>query len=196
MNYKLFVYILISVSFFAYSCKSKKQLTKTTQTEKRDSVASNKIPDTKKAMQDCINKVKKGGHFYVYLYYNLDKRGFLFKQLFKLSDVLRSIVSKFPGTLKKIVCDILAVLIYMPLILWVRFLIFIGLQKVAKQMPLSNYKNKSFFNIRSDALDRFGTRLEQRFSEKEVKNMMLYCGLTDIFISPSAPYYHAIGKKL
>ncbi|MDQ6842814.1 MAG: class I SAM-dependent methyltransferase [Bacteroidota bacterium] len=154
------------------------------------------IPDTKQAMQDCVKKVKKGGYFYVYLYYNLDKRGFLFKQLFKLSDRLRNIISKMPGGLKKIVCDVLAILIYMPLILWVRFLSLIGLQKTARKMPLSNYKNKSFFNIRSDALDRFGTSLEQRFSETEIKNMMLNCGLTNILISPSAPYYHAIGKKL
>lgn len=154
------------------------------------------IPDTQQAMKDCVKKVKKGGHFYVYLYYNLDKRSFLFKTLFRLSDIVRIVISKLPSKIKKIICDILAVLIYMPLILWVRFLSFMGLQKVADQMPLSTYKNKSFFNIRSDALDRFGTRLEQRFSEKEVKNMMLNCGLTDIFISPSAPYYHAIGKKL
>ena len=103
------------------------------------------IPDTQQAMNDCVKKVKKGGYFYVYLYYNLDKRGSLFKILFKLTDVIRSVVSKFPGRLKKIICDILAVIIYMPLILWVRFLVFIGLRRLAKQMPLSAYNNKSFF---------------------------------------------------
>ncbi len=154
------------------------------------------IPDTQQALRDCVKKVKKGGYFYVYLYYNLDKRGFLFKSLFRLSDILRGIISKLPSKIKKIVCDILAVLIYMPLILWVRFLIFVGLDKFADKMPLSVYKNKPFFNIRSDALDRFGTSLEKRFSAIEVRNMMLECGLTDILISPSAPYYHAIGKKL
>ncbi|MEO8399262.1 MAG: class I SAM-dependent methyltransferase [Ignavibacteriaceae bacterium] len=154
------------------------------------------IPDTQQALRDCVKKVKKGGYFYVYLYYNLDKRGFLFKSLFRVSNVLRGIISKLPSKIKKIVCDILAILIYMPLILWVRFLIVVGLDKFADKMPLSVYKNKPFFNIRSDALDRFGTSLEKRFSAIEVRNMMLECGLTDILISPSAPYYHAIGKKL
>ena len=154
------------------------------------------IPDTQQAMNDCVKKVKKGGYFYVYLYYNLDKRGFLFKMLFKLTDVIRSVVSKFPGRLKKIICDILAVIIYMPLVLWVRFLVFIGLRRLAKQMPLSAYNNKSFFIIRNDALDRFGTRLEQRFSEKEVEKMMQNCGLTNILISPGVPYYHAVGKRV
>ena len=33
--------------------------------------------------------------------------------------------------------------------------------------PLSDYKNKSFYTMRTDALDRFGTKLEKRFSKKE-----------------------------
>jgi SAM-dependent methyltransferase len=154
------------------------------------------IPDTQQAMRDCVKKVKKGGYFYVYLYYNLDKRGLFFRTLFGLTDVVRSVVSKFPGKLKKLTCDLLAVVIYMPLIIWVRFLVLIGLRKLARLMPLSAYNNKSFFIIRNDALDRFGTRLEHRFSEKEVENMMQNCGLTDIVISPGVPYYHAVGKRV
>lgn len=126
------------------------------------------IPDTQQAMIDCVKKLKNGGYFYVYLYYNLDERGLLFKTLFKLTDLIRSVVSKFPGRLKKLMCDVLAVIIYMPLILWSRFLIFTGFSKLSKQMPLNAYCNKSFFIIRNDALDRFGTRLEQRFSKKKL----------------------------
>jgi ubiquinone/menaquinone biosynthesis C-methylase UbiE len=154
------------------------------------------IPDTQQAMIDCVKKIKKGGYFYVYLYYNLDKRGFIFKTLFKLTDILRGVVSRFPGKIKKVVCDVLAIIIYMPLILWVRFLVLIGLRSLARLMPLSAYNNKSFFIIRNDALDRFGTRLEQRFSEKEVEDMMKKCGLVDILISPGVPYYHGVGKKV
>ena len=85
--------------------------------------------------------------------------------------------------------------IYMPFVLWVRFLVLIGLRPLAKKMPLSAYNNKSFFIIRNDALDRFGTKLEQRFSKKQVENMMQNCGLQEILVSPGVPYYHAIGKK-
>ena len=94
------------------------------------------IPDTQQAMIDCVRKVKKGGYFYVYLYYNLDKKGILFKGLFKVVDFIRSVVSKFPGKLKKITCDIFAVLFYMPLIFWARFLILISKEKLAKRMPI------------------------------------------------------------
>ena len=132
----------------------------------------------------------------MYLYYNLEKRGPVFTGLFKLSDVIRSGICKLPGTLKKAVCDILAVIVYMPLVLTVKMLYSLGLSKLAKRMPLSAYHNKSFFIIRNDALDRFGTRLEQRFSAKEVYDMMENAGLTNIRISPGVPYYHAIGKKI
>ncbi len=154
------------------------------------------IPDTEQAMKDCVSKVKKGGYFYVYLYYNLDKRGLLFKILFMLTDLVRIVVSRLPSGLKKIVCDVLAVIIYLPLILWGRFLIFIGLPALAKRMPLSTYFDKPFFLVRNDTLDRFGTRLEQRFSQNQIEGMMKNCGLTDLVVSPGAPYYHAVGRKV
>jgi SAM-dependent methyltransferase len=153
------------------------------------------IPDTLQAMKDCVNKVKKGGYFYCYLYHNLETRGWWFKTLFWLSDLIRKVVSRLPSSLKRITCDILAIIIYMPLILWVRFLVLIGLKKFARKMPLAAYNNKSFFVIRNDALDKFGTRLEHRFSKKEVINMMQECGLENIVISPLSPFYHAIGRK-
>ena len=30
------------------------------------------IPNTRQAMIDCVKKIKKGGNFYVYLYYRFD----------------------------------------------------------------------------------------------------------------------------
>ena len=154
------------------------------------------IPDTQQAMKDCVKKVKKGGFFYCYLYYNLETRGWWFKTLYWLSNLIRKIVCRLPAGIKRTVCDILAIVIYMPLVLWVRFLVLIRLRWIAVRMPLSAYNNKSFFVIRNDALDKFGTRLEQRFSKKQVEEMMRNCGLENIVISPLTPLYHAIGRKL
>ncbi|HEY5464517.1 MAG TPA: class I SAM-dependent methyltransferase [Hanamia sp.] len=154
------------------------------------------IPDTRKALFDCVKKVKKGGYFFVYLYYNLEKRGPYYTALFKLSDLVRKIVSRFPGKLKHFVCDVLAIIFYMPFILAGRFFEFLGFKDLAKRMPLHGYQNRSFFMVRNDTLDRFGTRLEQRFSAEEIKEMMQSAGLTDIVISPGIPLYHAIGKKM
>ena len=154
------------------------------------------VPNTQQALIDCVKKVKKGGYFYVYLYYNLDKRGKMFRTLFRFTDIIRNIICKFPSGLKKFVCDILAIIIYMPLILFARFLFFVNLKKLAKKIPLSAYSNHSFFIIRNDALDRFGTRLEQRFSKNEIKEMMTTSGLDQILVSDGTPFYHAIGKKV
>lgn len=153
------------------------------------------IPDTGKALNDCVKKVKKGGHFYVYLYYNLDRRGVVYKTIFRISDVIRKAVSRLPVKLKHFVCDVLAVIFYLPFVFLGRFLTFLGYKQLARRMPLHSYQNRSFFIIRNDALDRFGTRLEQRFSAKEIREMMEDAGLTNIVVSPGSPYYHAVGKK-
>lgn len=154
------------------------------------------IPDTRKALNDCVKKVKRGGYFYVYLYYNLDRRGPFYRTLFKMSELVRRIVSRLPGKIKHFVCDILAILFYMPFILAGRLIKFLGFNNLAKRMPLYCYQNRPLFLIRNDTLDRFGTRLEQRFTPKQIFEMMENAGLTDIVISQDVPYYHAVGKKI
>lgn len=155
------------------------------------------IPDTQKAMNDCVKKVKKNGYFYTYLYYSLDNRGFLFKQLFQISNVFRLFISAMPQKIKAVLCDITAVLFYMPLVVLTRILKGIGVsKKIWSKVPLSVYQDKSFFVIRNDALDRFGTPLEQRFSRAEINTMMQNAGLTDIVFSENPGYWHAVGKKM
>lgn len=154
------------------------------------------IPDTRKALNDCVKKVKKGGYFFVYLYYNLESRGPFYTALFKISDLIRRIVSRLPGKLKHFVCDLLAIIFYMPFVWTGRLCKFLGFNNLAKRMPLHGYQNRSFFMIRNDTLDRFGTRLEQRFSKEQIIEMMTSAGLTDIIISPGIPLYHAVGKKI
>jgi ubiquinone/menaquinone biosynthesis C-methylase UbiE len=155
------------------------------------------IPDTQKALNDSVKKVKKGGHFLLYLYYNLDNRPFYFKFFYWLSNLVRRVVSKLPSGLKKAVCAFLAVVLYMPFILLCRFLRFIGVpERVRRHIPLQVYERQSFYVIRNDSLDRFGTPLEQRFSRKQIKEMMEKAGLTDIVFSEKLPYWHAVGKKV
>ena len=154
------------------------------------------IPDTQKAMNDCVKKIKHGGYFYTYLYYSLDDRGFIFKLLWKLSNVLRHIISSMPNKIKNIVCEIISISVYLPFIFLTRMCIFFNVStKVWSKIPLSYYYNKSFFIIRNDARDRFGTPLEQRFSKKEIEKMMINAGLKNIVFSDKVPYWHAIGQK-
>jgi hypothetical protein len=49
--------------------------------------------------------------------------------------------------------------------------------------------------MKTDALDRFGTRLEHRFTKDEIREMMERCGLTRIRFSETRPYWVAVGIK-
>ncbi|MEI9806559.1 MAG: hypothetical protein WDO16_01045 [Bacteroidota bacterium] len=70
------------------------------------------------------------------------------------------------------------------------------MKKLAAKLPLSIYQSQPFYIIRNDSLDRFGTKLEQRFSKKQVEEMMTKAGLYDVVVSPGMPYWHAVGTKL
>jgi SAM-dependent methyltransferase len=155
------------------------------------------IPNTQQAMLDCVKKIKIGGYFYTYLYYSLDNRGFGFKLIWNLSNLLRVGISALPQKMKSIVCEILAFSIYLPLILLVKGLKYISInERFWSKIPLSAYHNKSYFVIRNDALDRFGTPLEQRFSKSEIEIMMRKSGLSEIIFSEKMPFWHAVGKKI
>jgi len=154
------------------------------------------IPDTKAAMDKCVKKVKSGGYFLVYLYYNLDNRGAAYKFLFKTSNLIRNAISKMPSQIKKGVCDVIAFSVYWPLARFSAITGKLGFKKLAKKFPLSYYRDKSFWIMKNDALDRFGTPLEQRFSKKYIAQMMIECGLENIKFSDKEPFWHAIGQKL
>ncbi|HNP17449.1 MAG TPA: class I SAM-dependent methyltransferase [Fulvivirga sp.] len=153
------------------------------------------IPDTEKALHASAKMVKKGGYFLVYLYYALDNRGSFFKFIFKLSHLIRLMVSTLPAKAKKITCDFLAIVIYAPLINLSKLFAIVGLEKLSEKIPLSYYKKTSWNIVRNDSLDRFGTPLEQRFTKDRIELMMINAGLTNIVFSKNKPYWHAIGQK-
>ena len=62
-------------------------------------------------------------------------------------------------------------------------------------IPISSYRKCSFYTMKTDALDRFGTGLEQRFTKIEIKRMMVKSGLKNIKFSSKPPYWVAVGEK-
>ena len=71
----------------------------------------------------------------------------------------------------------------------------LGDREAVEHMPLSYYKNKSLREIRTDALDRFGTSVERRFTREEFVAMMKGAGLEDVIVSPHAPFWHGVGRR-
>jgi hypothetical protein len=49
--------------------------------------------------------------------------------------------------------------------------------------------------MRTDALDRFGTKLEKRYTKHEIRELMSESGLGDIKFSENEPYWVAVGYK-
>jgi hypothetical protein len=64
-----------------------------------------------------------------------------------------------------------------------------------ESFPLSSYRHLSFYTICTDSRDRFGTRLEQRFTRAEMEKMMKDAGLTEIVFNESVPFWTAVGIK-
>lgn len=151
------------------------------------------IPDTKAAMASCVLKLKAGAPFLVYLYYAFDNKPKWFRAIWQASDVIRRFVSAQPHGLRYALSQILAFLIYFPLARAAMLGERIGLN--VENWPLSGYRKNSFYTMRTDALDRFGTRLEHRFTRAEIETMMSQCGLTDIHFSDGLPYWCAVGVK-
>lgn len=151
------------------------------------------VPDTAGAIRACVAMLKPGAPFQVYLYYAFDNRSLLFKLAWRCSDLLRRAVCKLPSKLKHLVTDVLAALVYFPLARAALVAERLGL-KVAS-IPLSYYRSHSFYTMRTDSRDRFGTPLEQRFSRQEIAAMMDAAGLDDVRFSDHAPYWCAVGIK-
>lgn len=151
------------------------------------------IPDTFEGIKQCTGKLKSGAPFLVYLYYAFDNRPVWFRALWKISDVFRQFISKLPGSLKHFFAEIIAVIIYFPLARTARLFEKVGFNVSA--FPLSIYRDKSFYTMRTDALDRFGTRLEHRFTKKQIEEMLTEAGLVKVQFSEEMPFWCAVGLK-
>lgn len=150
--------------------------------------------EIEKGINFCNKILKKNSPFLIYLYYNFENRGKLFKFIWKLSNLLRSVVCQLPFNSKKVITDILALFFYLPLARLALFLNLLGLN--THKFPLSFYKDKSFYTMRTDSLDRFGTKLERRFSRKEIIEMLTSNGFADIKFSEKAPFWVATCRKI
>tara|TARA_Y100001958_G_C21136129_1_gene476121 strand:+ start:56 stop:883 length:828 start_codon:yes stop_codon:yes gene_type:complete len=151
------------------------------------------IPDTLEGLKACANLLKKDAPFLLYLYYDFENRSYFFKLAWKLSDALRKIISSLPLKTKIFTTTIIAYLIYYPLAKFAYLMDRLGFETT--QIPLSDYRNKTFYFMKTDALDRFGTRLEKRFSKEKIHNMLIQAGFKDVVFSENTPFWVCISRK-
>lgn len=151
------------------------------------------VPDTTAAIRSCVSLLKPGAPLLLYLYYAFDSRPWWFKALWRISDVVRRVICRLPGTIKHAVTDVIAALVYWPLSRLASILERLRMPVAA--LPLSYYRHHTFYTLRTDARDRFGTPLEQRFTRVQIEKMMRDAGLVDVLFSEGAPYWCVVGRK-
>jgi len=151
------------------------------------------VPDTEDGIRRCVVMLKPNAPFLVYLYYAFDNRSWLFRSIWRCSDVLRRAIYRLPPVVKHMVTDVLAALVYWPLARTSLLLEKSGIP--VSGIPLSYYRAHSFYTMRTDSRDRFGTPLEHRYTRQQIKAMMRRAGLRDICFSDKAPYWCAVGVK-
>ena len=152
------------------------------------------LPDPQAGLIACVKALKPGVPMLVYIYYALDGRPAWFRLLWHISNVFRGAVSRTPFWFKSAVAEIVAALVYWPLACAARLVERLGFD--VANSPLSEYRWRSFYSMRNDALDRLGTRIEHRMTRAQIGLLMERAGLSEIRFSKSAPFWCAVGRKI
>ena len=98
--------------------------------------------------------------------------------------------------MKRLSATIIAALVYWPLARLSKVLSKLG--RDTSNIPLHHYADMPFVMLANDALDRFGTSLEQRFSKAEITEMLRAADfdLTTLRFSEIEPFWtFAVNKK-
>ncbi len=95
--------------------------------------------------------------------------------------------------IRYLVSQLIAFLVYLPLSRFALLVERFGGRP--DRIPLAIYRHRTMYVMRNDALDRFGTRLEHRFTRGEVIEMMERSGLGNVEVSEGPPYWCAVGYK-
>ena len=151
------------------------------------------VPNIDIALKEINRVLKQDSPFLVYLYYSFENEPKWYRLLWKCSDFLRKTISTLPKSFKMFVCEIIALTIYFPLARLSFFLEKINFN--ISNFPLSYYRNKSLYTMRTDSLDRFGTTYEKRFSKDEITKLLTSSGFHSIKFSSSKPYWCALAFK-
>ena len=151
------------------------------------------VPDPAAGLRACVSRLKPGAPFLVYLYYAFDNRPWWYRLVWRASDVVRRGVSTLPLRARYGVSQALAAAVYWPLARLAAIGERAGLH--VDGWPLAFYRRRSFYTMRTDALDRFGTRLEHRMTRDEIARVLAAAGLERIRFSDRPPFWCAMGCR-
>ena len=154
------------------------------------------IPDTTLAIKDILRGIKPEGVFLCYLYYNLENKPTYYKLIFKGVNIVRRVISASPQPVRRLSATVIGAVVYWPLARLSKVLNKLG--RNTSNLPLHHYADMPFVMLANDALDRFGTSLEQRFSKADIIEMLRSADfdLTTLKFSDIEPFWtFAVRKK-
>ncbi len=151
------------------------------------------ISDTEGALAACVAKLRPGAPFLAYLYYDLEEAGPAQRLLLSMVGCVRWVISRVPRRARAVITDALAFAVYLPLARLARVVERLG--RDPSGLPLFQYRNRSFSVMRNDALDRFGTRLEKRFSRTQILELFHGAGLEGVVFSDDPPWWVVLGWR-
>lgn len=154
------------------------------------------IPDTSQAILDISQKIKHGGTFLCYLYYKVENKPIHYRVLFQIVNLFRFLISRLPHPIRMMLAKVIALFVYLPLARFSRFQMNRG--RDISNIPLHHYAEMPLVMLENDALDRFGTRLEQRFNKEEIASMLIGANfdLSTLRYSDDEPFWtFAVQKK-
>lgn len=139
------------------------------------------------ALEEVRNLKQYAKTILVYLYYALDNRPAYFRWLLGMVTAVRLVTAQIRSQSFRAAFTWLgACFVYLPLIWLGHLLAPVGL---SRYVPLYlGYKGTTLGRIRQDVYDRFFTRIEQRFSRKQIAT--LTDTYADVVISDHGPYWH------
>jgi ubiquinone/menaquinone biosynthesis C-methylase UbiE len=151
------------------------------------------VPDTQAALKSVAKKLRSGAPFLMYLYYAFDNRPWWYRNLWSISEIFRRLISRLPYDARYVASQVFAYAVYWPIARMAK-LLEIG-RILPKSWPLSYYRDRSLYTMRTDALDRFGTRLEHRFTKSQIAAMLDAAGFKEVRFSELPPYWCAVAIR-
>jgi ubiquinone/menaquinone biosynthesis C-methylase UbiE len=151
------------------------------------------VPDSQAALSACATKLKRGAPFLLYLYYAFDNKPRWYRLIWQMSEVVRNVVSRLPFPVKYALSQAIAMAVYFPLARLALVAEKLGCN--VESLPLSYYRERGFYVMRTDALDRFGTRLEKRFTRSQITLMLEAAGFVKIRFSETMPFWCVVAIR-
>jgi SAM-dependent methyltransferase len=151
------------------------------------------VPDPRAALRAIVRKLRPGAPLLLYVYYALENRPDWFRDFFRFADWVRRGIARTPYGVRRVASDILAVTVYLPLARLAYVLE--KLKFNVHNIPLAAYRDRSFYTMRTDCLDRFGNHLEHRFTRQQLHALLEDSGMTNIVIPTDEPYWRAVAEK-